>query len=641
VSWHNKEMPTEGLEQLAREGIILEQSYSQQVCTPSRAALLTGKYPFHIGRQKRALKPLQPTGLTVNRTTLPDQLKLLGYNTHMVGKWHLGYCSVDYTPTRRGFDSFLGFYLGSQSYFKHDRDYKTQPSDLPTFYDFRNDEKVAKQYKNQYSTTIFRDRTLELLDSVSAERELNAYGNYNPFFIYLSFQATHAPLQARQSSLDKIKKSDNPARDIYKAMVADMDSAVTSVVNKLKKLDLYNNTVIVFSTDNGGAISHGASNFPLRGTKGTMFEGGTRAVSFVHAPNLLQKTGYTNRRLIHITDWMPTLLNIAGYKGDPVSELGLDGVDQWASLSLDNEDARKEMVYNLKVGPVSGAIRLGDYKLLFGKKFNKQGWYDVDNTALHCDRFYKNKKEKRKAAAEQKEKKEERNKRKVKEAKKKDRKGREISTKREKKLQSRKKKQRRKTKKRDKKREKKKEKKREKKREKKEQRRAEERTENKLTKIWKDWLPEPSVHIQNIIRGRISDCNWSRFFDAGHSDNFTLAPRNGGDIVTIMGSAPNPFNITAEDEDTEFEPDLYQARGFSGSLEQQFDDADSALYNIKEDPEERNDLKQQHPDIFVELRSRVLFHLENIVPEDFPSQDFSGHPRYFDGVFSPGWCQPK
>ena len=90
VSWNNPDMPTSNMARLAAEGLRLEQSYAQQVCTPSRAALLTGRYPFHIGRQKRALKPLQPTGLTLNVTTLPSELKKLGYRTHMVGKWHLG-----------------------------------------------------------------------------------------------------------------------------------------------------------------------------------------------------------------------------------------------------------------------------------------------------------------------------------------------------------------------------------------------------------------------------------------------------------------------------------------------------------------------------------------------------------------------
>ena len=90
VSWNNPDMPTSTMERLAAEGLRLDQSYAQQVCTPSRAALLTGRYPFHIGRQKRALKPLQPTGLALNVTTLPSELKKLGYRTHMVGKWHLG-----------------------------------------------------------------------------------------------------------------------------------------------------------------------------------------------------------------------------------------------------------------------------------------------------------------------------------------------------------------------------------------------------------------------------------------------------------------------------------------------------------------------------------------------------------------------
>ena len=90
VSWNNPDMPTPHLQTLSEQGIRLDQAYSQQVCTPSRAALLTGRYPFQIGRQKRALKPLQPTGLMLNLTTLPSELRQLGYRTHMVGKWHLG-----------------------------------------------------------------------------------------------------------------------------------------------------------------------------------------------------------------------------------------------------------------------------------------------------------------------------------------------------------------------------------------------------------------------------------------------------------------------------------------------------------------------------------------------------------------------
>jgi len=396
VSWNNPAMPTPTLARLADEGVRLDQAYSQQVCTPSRAALLTGKYPFHIGRQKRALKPLQPTGLQLNLTTLPQELKKLGYNTHIVGKWHLGYCAWEYTPTRRGFDSFLGFYLGSENHFSHDRDYKTKPDDPPAFYDFRENEAVAKQdYKGVYSTTVFKRRAKDIIANVAEERALNVYENYKPFFLYLSLQAVHAPLQARAEMLAKIPQTNNPARDIYKAMVLDMDLAMAGIVKTLKDKDLYNDTIIVFTSDNGGAISHGASNYPLRGTKGTLFEGGTKAPTFIHAPHILKHSRVVSNNLVHITDWMPTILSMAGYAGNPSNDLSLDGIDQWKAIN-DHVRVRDEMVYNLKVGPISGAVRIGPHKIIFGKKFNKQGWYDTDNTALQCETFKKDKKEKRK-----------------------------------------------------------------------------------------------------------------------------------------------------------------------------------------------------------------------------------------------------
>lgn len=400
VSWHNPVMPTTNMERLAREGLRLEQAYSQQVCTPSRAALLTGKYPFHIGRQKRALKPFQPTGLMTNLTTLPQQLKKLGYTTHIVGKWHLGYCAWEYTPTRRGFDTFLGFYLGSENHFSHDRDYKSTQGDPPAFYDFRENEEVAKKYKGEYSTDLFKRRSIDIIEGVAEARELNAYGNYQPFFLYLSLQAPHAPLQARSEILAKIPQSSNPARDIYKAMVYDVDIAVDEIVQSLKDKNLFNDTIIVVTSDNGGAISHGASNYPLRGTKGTLFEGGTRAPTFLLGPHhLLPSQQSVSNVLVHISDWMPTLLKMAGYKGSPSQDLNLDGLDQSEAL-LTGQNVREEMVYNLRKVPLSGAYRRGPYKIIFGKKFNKQGWYDTDNTALQCSRMIRDKKSKRKEEKE-------------------------------------------------------------------------------------------------------------------------------------------------------------------------------------------------------------------------------------------------
>ncbi|CAL4169582.1 unnamed protein product, partial [Meganyctiphanes norvegica] len=150
VSWHNPKINTPHLGDLANNGIILNQSYVMHICTPSRAALLTGHYPIHIGRQHSVIHPLEPTGLTMNATLMPEQFKKMGYSTHAVGKWHLGYCNWKYTPTKRGFDTFFGFYNGDEDYFTHARSWflgedghdnqdvkPPPPSDVPYGYDFR------------------------------------------------------------------------------------------------------------------------------------------------------------------------------------------------------------------------------------------------------------------------------------------------------------------------------------------------------------------------------------------------------------------------------------------------------------------------------------------------------------------------
>ena len=119
VGWNNKLMAdvTKRLARIAARGVTPSQYYVQQVCTPSRSALMTGLYPYHLGRQKGTIKPRQPTGLTLNRTLLSERLQSLGYRTHVVGKWHLGFCNLKYTPTHRGFDTFRGFYTGAETYY--------------------------------------------------------------------------------------------------------------------------------------------------------------------------------------------------------------------------------------------------------------------------------------------------------------------------------------------------------------------------------------------------------------------------------------------------------------------------------------------------------------------------------------------
>merc|ERR1712215_105865 len=154
VSWHNPAVLTPNLAKLASEGVTLEQHYTQPICSPTRGALLTGKYPIHNGLHNGVIEPLTPSGLDLSLTTLPEELHRANYSTHIVGKWPLGLCNKKYWPTNRGFDHHFGFLLGAQSFFTHSR-YEG--------YDFRDDEEVDIVDNNTYSTTLLQERAVEVI----------------------------------------------------------------------------------------------------------------------------------------------------------------------------------------------------------------------------------------------------------------------------------------------------------------------------------------------------------------------------------------------------------------------------------------------------------------------------------------------
>ncbi|KAI8515755.1 hypothetical protein Bbelb_065680 [Branchiostoma belcheri] len=145
VGWHNPDVKTPVLDQLAHDGVILNQTYVNYVCTPSRTAFMTGYFPYHVGMQHMAMLPAQPSAVPSHFPFLPEKLKELGYATHVVGKWHLGFCNWNYTPTYRGFDSFYGFYNGQDDYYKH-----TVQGGL----DLRDDKEVVKTKDGEYSTSL-------------------------------------------------------------------------------------------------------------------------------------------------------------------------------------------------------------------------------------------------------------------------------------------------------------------------------------------------------------------------------------------------------------------------------------------------------------------------------------------------------
>ena len=179
VPWRDETVPAPNLHRLADSGLILNQSYVQQGCTPSRAALLTGLYPYHLGRQHRALKPLRAGGVPTSFTLLPQLLKEENYSTHMIGKWHLGYCAWEYTPTRRGFDTFLGTYLGVLDHWTHTREKYDG-------YDFRRNEEVLFSASGLYSTDLYTREAVDLLRSREASEE--------PFFIISTYEQRKGPI---------------------------------------------------------------------------------------------------------------------------------------------------------------------------------------------------------------------------------------------------------------------------------------------------------------------------------------------------------------------------------------------------------------------------------------------------------------
>ncbi|XP_029134702.2 arylsulfatase I-like [Labrus bergylta] len=332
IGYHNPTIKTPTLDKLAAEGVTLENYYVQPICTPSRSQLITGRYQIHTGLQHSIIRPRQPSCLPSHMDTLPERLREAGYSTHMVGKWHLGFYRKACLPTKKGFDTFFGSLTGSVDYYSYGS------CDGPGLcgYDLHDDEGVAWGQEGKYSTTLFTQRARKILETHDpADR---------PLFLLLSLQAVHTPLQTPKSYIYPYRDMTNVARRKFAAMVSTVDEAVRNVTYALRKYGYYRNSVIIYSTDNGAQPFTGGSNWPLRGRKGTYWEGGVRGVAFVHSP-LLKRRRRVSKDLLHITDWFPTLVGLAG--GNISKSPGLDGFDVWPTISEGKESPRQEILHNI------------------------------------------------------------------------------------------------------------------------------------------------------------------------------------------------------------------------------------------------------------------------------------------------------
>ena len=363
LGYRGSDIKTPNLDKLATGGVRLESFYGMPVCTPSRAALMTGRYPMRYGLQTLVIFPSHTYGLATDERTLPQALKEAGYDTAMVGKWHLGHGDRKYWPQNRGFEHFYGNLVGEVDYFKLERG---------GVIDWQRNGTFLKE--EGYHTTLVGDEAVKLIEAHDAAR---------PLFLYTAFLAPHAPYQAPQEYIDRYKDTiADPERRIYAGMITALDDQVGRIVAALEKKGLRDNTLIVFSSDNGGPTSAlfatGArspeeraesggvalgqktppSNAPFRGGKGSLYEGGVRTASFMNWPGHLQP-GAVNEPM-HSVDMLPTLVKLAG--GSLEGGKPLDGKDVWPVVSQGKPSPHEDILINVEA--FRGAVRKGNWKLV-------------------------------------------------------------------------------------------------------------------------------------------------------------------------------------------------------------------------------------------------------------------------------------
>ena len=353
VGFHGSDIKTPHIDTLAKNGAQLEQFYAQPMCTPSRAALMTGRYPFRYGLQTAVIPSASKYGLDTEEWLLPQALKEAGYRTAIVGKWHLGHGDRKYWPRQRGFDYQYGPVLGEIDYFTHAAHGTT---------DWYRDNKLVDE--EGYVTTLLGD---------DAVRLIGGHDPKTPLFLYLTFTAPHAPYQAPQEYLDKYTNIADPSRRAYAAMITAMDDQIGRVIEALEKRNMRDNTLIVFHSDNGGPRSAQftgevdmskstipADNGPYRDGKGSLYEGGTRVVALANWPGHI-KAGSIVNQPIHLVDMYPTLTGLASA---PIgNSKPLDGRNVWPTIADGKASPRGEIVYN--IGPFLAAVRQGDWKLVW------------------------------------------------------------------------------------------------------------------------------------------------------------------------------------------------------------------------------------------------------------------------------------
>ncbi|SHJ08709.1 sulfatase-like hydrolase/transferase [Pseudozobellia thermophila] len=344
---------TPELDKFASEGMQFGQAYvTAAVCGPSRAGLLTGRYQQRFGFEENNVPGYmsasgldnEAMGLPTQIPTMADHLKELGYKNAILGKWHMG-GEDKFHPLKRGFDYFYGFRGGARSYWPYS---KNELADL--YPEKRLEENLGhfKEHKG-YLTDVLAEKAVQFIE-----------GNKNqPFFLYLSFNGVHTPMEAKPEDVREFPGLSGKRKTLAAITLA-LDRACGRVLAKLKELGLDENTIVIYTNDNGGPTdTNASSNFPLGGTKANHLEGGLRVPFLMRWPKVT-RPGSRFEPPISTLDLLPTFVNAAGGDADRIE--GLDGVDLLPYITGEKRGRPHKLLYWKKEN--RGVVREGDWKLL-------------------------------------------------------------------------------------------------------------------------------------------------------------------------------------------------------------------------------------------------------------------------------------